>query len=64
MKLITVILLNAVSLAFLAHLTFIWIYGELFIQEPNNIILSYETAGFIIIISYGIREFIQILKRS
>jgi len=51
MKLITVILLNAVSIAFLAHLTFIWIYGEYFIQETNNIILS-----------YGIREFIKLLQ--
>jgi len=60
--LITAVLLMAVSLSLLYHFIFIWIYGEHWIQEPNNIVLSYETAGILLIFGYGVRMFVGYLR--
>ena len=62
--LITHGLIIGMSAALLWHFSNIWRYGQHLIGEPNNIILSLETAGLIAILVFGISKFISDLRRG
>ena len=52
------------SAALLWHFSNIWRYGQHLIQEPNIVILILETAGLIVIFTFGISKFIGGIKRE
>jgi len=56
-------LVIGMSAAFLWHFSTIWRYGQYFAQEPNIVIRSLETIGFLFILAFGISKFIGDLKR-
>jgi len=57
-------MLIGLSCALLWHFSNIWRYGQHLIQEPNIIILCLETAGLIVIFTFGISKFISGIKRE
>ena len=50
------------SASLLWHFSNIWRYGQHLIQEPNIAILSLETAGLLLILSFGISKCISDLR--
>ena len=56
-------LLAAASLAFFVLFGYIWIEGSHYIQEPNIIILSMETAGIATIFGFSVYNLIRVIKR-
>ncbi len=51
------------SAALLWHFLNIWRYGQHLIQEPNIVILTLETAGLLLIFTFGVTKFISDLRR-
>ena len=51
-----------VSAALLWHLSNIWRYGQHLIQEPNIVILSLETAGLLLILTFGVTRLVNHFK--
>jgi len=64
MKVLNSIFLIAVSLALLWHFSNIWRYGQHIIQEPSLPILLAETVGIIMILVFGIFNFVNALRRA
>jgi len=52
------------SASLLWHFSNIWRYGQHLIQEPNIVILSLETAGLLLILSFGLTKCISDLIRK
>jgi hypothetical protein len=50
--------------ALLWHFSNIWRYGQHIIQEPNEVILIVETAGLLVIFTFGVTGFIGSLRRK
>ena len=50
------------SAAFLWHFANIWFYGQYLIREPNLIVLSLETVGLLLILSFGVNGAINDLR--
>lgn len=54
----------ALSIALLWHFSNIWRYGSHLINEPNVLVLSLETVGVFLILTFGISNYISALKRE
>ncbi len=63
MRVISSIMIMALSAALLWHFSNIWLYGQHLIQEPNIKILVIETVGLAIILVFGIYMFIREVKK-
>ena len=50
------------SAAFLWHFSNIWRYGQYLVGEPNIMIRSLETAGLLVILIFGISNYISVVK--
>jgi len=57
-------LIIGMSAALLWHFSNIWRYGQYLIGEPNIVIRSLETAGFLLILIFGINKYREDLKRK
>jgi len=57
------LILVGLSCALLWHLSNIWRYGQYLAGEPNILVRSIETAGFLIILVFGTAKFVPDLKR-
>jgi len=51
------------SCALLWHFSNIWRYGQYLVGEPNIAVRNMETAGLLIILVFGIGNFISHLKK-
>lgn len=58
------VLIIGLSVGIIWHFSNIWRYGQHLIQEPNIVILILETAGLIVIFTFGISKYISGLKRE
>ena len=52
------------SAALLWHFSNIWRYGQHLVGEPNIVIRSLETAGLLLILTFGISKYVSDLKRK
>jgi len=57
-------LVIGLSVALLWHFSNIWRYGQHLIQEPNTIVLTLETAGLLLILSFGVIKLVGDLKEE
>ena len=62
-EVISDLLVMGMSAALLWHFSNIWRYGQHLIQEPNIIILSLETAMFLLILAFGVYKFVGDFRR-
>ena len=60
---ITYGMIVGMSGALLAHFICIWIYGRIYIHEPNLLILTLETAFFIMVLGFGFGRFVASLRK-
>ena len=56
-------LLAGLSLAFLWHFSNIWRYGQYLAQEPNILIRSLETAGLLVVFTFGVYRLVIDFRR-
>lgn len=57
-------ILMGLSIALLWHFSNIWRYGQYLVGEPNIMIRSLETVGLLVILIFGISNYISIVKRE